>query len=156
MAEFDPVPVERLLPIEVAERYIDPRFASDGTCTPRDLSLQVLVDDTRASLPELRLFQNAGRGDVNNFFRFMRTVIDDGMGRHTQHVLAAACLHPNRDSPINLASAATVYLEAHGSMVDDMTMARAWLGTLEMDALLNSKKNEELVRVGELRYPTGM
>lgn len=154
MAEFDPVPAERVLAIETAELYVDPRFTGNGICTPRDLALQVLVDDTAESKAELFLFQNAGRGDIANFFRFMRGVIDEGMGRHTQHVIAAVCLHPERDAAIDLASAATVYLEAHATMTADMVAARSWLGTLGMNALMNSEENEELVRSGQLHIPS--
>src|SRR5580700_4631787 len=120
MSEFDPVPPEYLLPSAVVEKFIPVRFLDPtvGDPTARELALQVLVDDDPKRQREIQRFQHAGRGDVANFFRFMNETVLGGVGRHSERMIAVACLHPERDTTIDIAHASERYLQSHGSLED--------------------------------------
>jgi len=153
MSEFDPVPAQHLLTSEMAERFIPVRFVNVNTsdATARELALQVLVDDDPGRQNVIQSYQQAGRGDVTNFFRFMHDTIFSGVGRHTDHMIAVACLHPERDATIDIAHATEEYLWAHGSLEDDIfATAIVLMGSFSIDATMNADENEAKVRRGEL------
>lgn len=153
MAEYDPVPREFILEPKQAELYIANRFVGQGEAVPRELATHVLVDDNVATQPELSMFQRAGRGDIENFFRFMKRTLDMGAGRHTQHVLAAICLFPDREAFIDLSAAGAFYLETRGSLAADILANRALLGSISILAMNEYEANIELITAGQLHVP---
>jgi hypothetical protein len=150
MAEFDPVPPQYLLPEEVAQQFIPVEFMTGGDATPRELALHVLVDDDPDRQHDIKIFQQGGRGEVTEFFGFMFRTMASGAGRHTQRMIAVACLHPVRDTRLNLVVATEEYLKVHGSKQDDYLMAGVLLGSLSSDAWMESDENEARVARGEL------
>jgi hypothetical protein len=150
MAEFDPVPPQHLLSSEIAERFIPVKFVGSGDATARELALQVLVDEDPDRQPEVQRFQQYGRRDIANFFRFMFDTIEGGAGRHAEHMIAVACLYPVRDARLNLVVATEEYLKAHGSKQDDYLMTGVLIGSLGADAMMECDENETKVRRGEL------
>lgn len=154
MADYDPVPPEFLLTHEVAAEFIPDIFFDDGVATSRELSLGVLVCEGELEQAELFIFQRLGNGNIETFFRQMRDLVNERRGKHVQQVIAAACLHPERDRGLNLANAATEYMEARFTKVyKDLPMLRMMLGGLSMDAALESEENERKVRSGKLFVP---
>ena len=151
MSAFDPVPTECIIPIEDAREFISDEYLEGGTGSPRELSLQVLVDENPLAARELFIFQQFGHGEVRLFFEKMKSMFDERRGRHVQQVIAAACLHPEREAGIDLASAATVFMERRGSaVVEDLAMIRMMLGNLSMNSLMNVDENIEKVQAGRL------
>jgi hypothetical protein len=153
MSAFDPVPAEQLVTSEIAERFIPVRFlnVNAGDATARELALQVLVDDDPNRQSEIKRYQQAGRGDITNFFRFMHDTIFSGVGRHTEHIIAVACLHPERDARLDITHATEQYLRAHGSLEDDVVAtAHVLMGSFSIDAMMNTEENEAKVSRGEL------
>lgn len=150
MAEFDPVPPEYLLSHEIAERFIPVKFVGSGDATARELALQILVDEEPDRQYEIKRFQQSGRRDVSNFFRFMFDTLEGGAGRHTEHMVAAACLYPVRDVLLNIGPATEDYLRAHGSQEHDYLMTGVLVGSLGLDAMMECDENEAKVRRGEL------
>lgn len=158
MAIFDPVPSEFLLTPEQASRVIPPEHICAGYVTPPALALDVLADSDREVHKRLLFLKMCGAelgGGIDGLFRSMREVVLERMGRHTDQVIAAACLHPDREATLDLPTLATVYLEANGSMEPGtLTHVRMVLGTLGMNALMNDEQNEAAVRAGEFYHYT--
>lgn len=153
MAEYDPVPPEYLLDSRHAQLFVPDRFVGTGEAIPRELALHVLVDDSRTSLPELKMFQQAGNGNIARFFGFMKSTLDNGGGRHTQHMLAAVCLYPDREAMIDLAAAGAFYLDSRGSLAADLLSNRILLGSIALCAMTEYEANLERVLTGRLHIP---
>jgi hypothetical protein len=81
----------------------------------------------------------------------MHDIIFSGVGRHTERMIAVACLHPARDTRLDIVHATEQYLRAHGSLEDDVLgTAVLVMGSLSIDAKMNADANEAKVRRGEL------
>ena len=153
MSEFDPVPTGCILEIDAARKVIPDNFLGNGYGTPRELALQVLVDEDELASRELFLFQRLGHGDVQLFFENMWSMFDERRGRHVQWVIAAACLHPERETSVDLPSAATAFMETHGSVVDDLLTIRMMTGNLSTSAFMDVDENVRKVQSGQLYLP---
>ncbi len=154
MTEFDPVPLDYLLDAEQAELYIPQRFAEGGDARPHEVALQVLVDDSYVSASELRMFQLAAKRGLINVFRFMKSTLDAGAGRHTQHAVIAMCLYPDRTAYIDFQGAARWYLEKHHSLAEDVLANKAFIGSIAAKAMMNYEANVDLVQAGQVHIPS--
>lgn len=154
MAEYDPVPSDYLLEAEQVELYIPDRFARGGEARPHEVALQVLVDDSQFGQAELRMFQRAAQRGAINAFRFMKSTLDAGAGRHTQHAVIAMCLYPDRAAYIDFQGAAQWYLEKHDSLAEDVFANKVFIGSIAAKAMVNYEVNVELVEAGRLHIPS--